>query len=187
MVKNIKLTVGLMAFWQGQEFKIVAEQPSNWVLYSETHKSDSALVVHKRQVQPLITSIFKLNDEVRSVFGGFSGIVIGFEKETNRALCMPIAAVRCLRAGEDKIDRVRYAYRFDELEFRPKETAFRTNKVSTVKFAHGTCEMDVRALPYPEEPALLALYRTDNGEFVGCVKKSAPFEDLPIYGIKYVR
>lgn len=73
--------------------------------------------------QETCDTAFKIGDEVQSKLGGgFVGFVTGFEPDSNRVVCWSSKG-----DGGPK-DRVRYAYKVDEIELTPNIFEFRLNR-----------------------------------------------------------
>lgn len=106
------MQIGDRGFYDGRIFKIVGSMEGNWVLYND-ELSYSALVVPKHRVERVAEDVYAVGDIVAS-FHVFEGTVTGFEQQTNRVIC------RSLRGQ----DRVRYAYKLEELTERKVQHIF---------------------------------------------------------------
>jgi hypothetical protein len=71
-------------------------------------------------VEVACDEVYQVGDKVESTFGSFTGVVTGYELETNRVVCSSDKEV--------KSSRIRYSYELKHL-----------NPVETVKFFAGDC------------------------------------------------
>jgi hypothetical protein len=87
--QSVKLQPGDHCFWGGHEYIISGSSSKDqWVLFrADGSVSWNAIVVARRQVEPLAKNIFKIGDRVESQHT-FTGKVMGYEPETNRVVCM---------------------------------------------------------------------------------------------------
>lgn len=92
------MCIGQKVLFQGAEVEIVAKfSPQDWVVLG-TNMS-YGLVVPEKQLKALATDTFNVGDVVQGL-RHFTGVVTGFEHETNRVVC---------RSAHEQ-DRRRYSY-----------------------------------------------------------------------------
>lgn len=106
-----KLTVGNRGWYNGADYDIVGtsfEQASGTELLVLHRMGDeAAIAVVSAMVEQPIQEQFKVGDQVRT-YHTFEGDVVGFERDTNRAICRSIHT-------ETNGTRKRYAYKGHEL------------------------------------------------------------------------
>lgn len=119
-MQEVKLGIGDACFWSGHEYVISGSSSTElWVLFSP-NSNWSAKVVRKKDVEPLVQSVFKIGDRVQSAHT-FTGKVTGYEPESNRAVCMSDKTeyYRDLLGPGSGI-RGRWAYKISELQRVPE-------------------------------------------------------------------
>jgi hypothetical protein len=110
-------------FYKGKEVSVMADVPGrcNEVIvkvvkdfYTTEYVAD--MLVNKKDLEPLVTDVFKLNDKVRRSSCGMHGYVTSFELSTNRVV------VTSDKIAKYNNDRTRYAYKIDDLEIYDHDT-----------------------------------------------------------------
>lgn len=108
-MRKYKFKEGETVFWRGKHYKAIGQMPGCLVLFSEKVDKNAAFIVPKREVEPLVSKLFKVGDKVRSRHW-FRGRVTALEEESNRVIC--VSDYNDVHTGE----RTRWAYKPHELE-----------------------------------------------------------------------
>lgn len=177
-MKN-QLTVGNMAFVRklGKVMQIIGATNNQWIM-SDTDLAEGTPIL-KKYAEPLVMDVFAIGDKVKSEYT-FVGKVTGFETASNRVIVISD------KIGDYKghdCDRVRYAYKPNELTNLNNIRALNLNCIYELQFDDQPNVLTVRILEHPTQPDMYALHAVNTGKYLFALDKNIKVGGLPGVGI----
>lgn len=178
-MKKNELGVGSVVFIRstGKMHKIIAASKNTWVLLKDC--GCESFVINKRKTEPLVCDVYSVGDKVKS-HHNFTGEVTGFEVANNRVVTI---SSKIGNYGGIDGDRVRYAYRPQELINMNEELAFELNKEYVIEMDEEPRELKVRIMEHPSRPEMFILYAIQTGRYLFSAPRDTTVAGLGSIGI----